>query len=345
MKKILQKILLSTCALNMLHADTYSTSKQTDTEHQTKPITPIASTRVEDGADVFITANFILWEATQKGFPFAYTNPIIGDMQGTIYYPNYQFDPGFQVGFGLELGHDGWDTLVNYTWFHTENHKRTVNENPDLAFYQTGNKGTKSLWTGSMDFRFLLDVIDFEIGRSYYISEDLALRPFAGIKAAWNREHAKQNLDDIHEIYSVETRQKAFEIGLRAGLDSNYKINKNWSIFGNYAFSVLSGDVESVSRASATNTTPNEVLANFRNKVDTIQPVIELAMGICWDIWSESEEYHLGVSAGYDLQYWNNNLYTKVPVIDPSTNTIDHVVTKAGDLSIQGLNIKFRFDF
>jgi hypothetical protein len=344
MKKFLRKIILATCAFTLLNAHADSLSQHNDTEHQVKPITPIASPRVENGADVFITADFILWEATQKGFPFAYTNTIIGDtVQGAVYYPNYQFDPGFQVGFGLELGHDGWDTLVNYTWFHTENHKRTVKENPELAFYQSGSEIT--LWNGSMDFRFLLDVIDFEIGRSYYISEDLAFRPFGGIKVAWNREHAKQYLDDIISVFSVETRQKAFEIGLRAGLDSNYKINKNWSIFGNLAFAVLSGDVESVSRATETNTNPEVVLANFRNKVDTIQPVVELSMGICWDIWSESEEYHLGVSASYDIQYWNNNLYTKVPVIDPSTNKIDAVVTKAGDLSIQGLNIKFRFDF
>ena len=343
MTNIFKKILLSACVFNIIHADDTYSSQNSNSEHQIKPITPIAGPRVENGADVFITANFLLWEATQKGYPFAYTTPIIDDtLDGTIYYPNYQFDPGFQVGLDLEIGHDGWDIYTNYTWFHTETHKRNVNEKQELSFYQYSSR-ENSMWTGSMDFRFLLDVIDFEIGRSYYISEDLALRPFAGIKVAWNREHAKQYLDDIIYFYTIETRQKAFEIGLRTGLDSNFKINKNWSVFGNAAFSLLSSNVEANSKALESD--PELTITNFKNELDTIQPVVELSLGICWDIWSESEEYHLGISAGYDLQYWNNNLYTKVPIIDSNYNKIDSVATKAGDLSIQGLNIKFRFDF
>ena len=88
-----------------------------------------------------------------------------------------------------------------------------------------------------------------------------------------------------------------------------------------------------------------ETISDFSDKQVFIQPVAELTFGLQWDIWSDSQEYHLGVSAAYDFQYWNNNLYTRVPTIDEANNSIKKTVLKSGDLSIQGFNLKFRFDF
>ncbi len=313
---------------------------------ETKGITPIAGPRVENGADVFITADFIFWEANQAGFPYVYSTPLMGTSAGKIHYPNFHFDPGFQVGLGLELGHDGWDTYVNYTWFHPQSREDTFLDNSNRIYEQAGLENSAWFYDqGKMVFDFKLDVIDFEIGRNYYVSEHLAIRPFMGLKFAWNREDAKQYFNDISNAYFIETTQKAFDAGMRLGLDSRFKINDNWSIYGNSAFSTLASNCKGHTQATETTAEPNLVLTNLKNKNVVIQPVLELSLGIAWDIWSDDQEYHLGVSAGYDFQYWNSNLYTVVPLIDPTVPTISNTLQKKGDLSIQGLNIRFRFDF
>lgn len=95
-----------------------------------REITPNAGPRVTNGVDVFITADFIYWTSREEGLAFArsgiadYSEAIaLGNTKlGNTYYPKSKFSPGFKVGVGLNLGHDGWDTYLNYTWFH--NHSK-----------------------------------------------------------------------------------------------------------------------------------------------------------------------------------------------------------------------------
>jgi hypothetical protein len=309
-------------------------------------ITPIAGPRVENGADVFITADLIYWDMTQKGLSFAESIPISGDQtQGRIFYPEFNFDAGFQVGLGLQLGHDGWDIYTNYTWFHPETHSKSFqDESLDLSYTQVGNPN-KPYTFGKMDFDIKFDVIDFEIGRNYFISEDLTLRPFYGLKVVWNKQLTTQIFDDfIDNIYYIKNTQKAFGIGFRTGVNSCFKINDNWSLYGNLAFDAISNSVKNFLNSYDDFENPNTLLAQYYDKQVTIQPITEISMGILWDLWSDSQEYHLGVSAGYDFQYWNNNLYSKFPIFSDD-NQIIGTERKSGDLSIQGLNIRLRFDF
>ena len=311
-------------------------------------ITPNAGPRVEDGADVFFNADLIVWEATQMGFSFAESERLVNDAgKGYIYYPKFQFDPGFQLGFGLNLGHDGWDTLVNYTWFHPQTKETSLVDDPqEPNLFESGFDLLLS--SAKLYFLYQLDVIDFEIGRNYKISQDLTLRPFIGLKTAWNREFVRQYMTSFDDnLYIIKTRQRSFEVGGRGGMNMHYLINSNWSLFSNTAFSVLSNTCKNHTLTMYNpSVLDEETISDFSDKQVFIQPVAELTIGLQWDIWSDSQEYHLGVSAAYDFQYWNNNLYTRVPIIiDETPPSIKQNVLKSGDLSIQGFNLKFRFDF
>jgi hypothetical protein len=340
MQNIQKTFLLALTSLSFTFADNVATKKDLY-------VTPSAGPRVENGADVFITADLIFWEATQKGYDFAYSHPITGSSsKGTVYYANFQFDPGFQAALGLQLGHDGWDTLVNYTWFHPQHKTRNFSDtSDDLLYSQVGNEDSIYI-NGKLYYQYELDVIDFEIGRNFFISQYLSLRPFLGLKTAWNRQYSKQYFDAADFNYLIRLSQKSFEIGPRAGANAHYTINSNWSLYANTAFSALSNDCKNTAQATEVADDGAEtLLSNTSDKQVITQPVLELGLGIQWDIWSDTEEYHLGLSAGYDFQFWNNNLYTRVPIINQDTQSISSLDLKSGDLSIQGLNIKIRLDF
>lgn len=311
-------------------------------------ITPSAGPRVQDGADVLFTADILYWHASQQNLLYAFSAPIDNsELVGSVFSPNYQFDGGFQLGFGLQLGHDGWDIYANYTWYHPESEGNSFADDPDidLSYHQARNF-RHQFESGKINYHLELDVIDFEIARNYFISQYLALRPFVGLKTAWNRMHSKQYFKNASHLYEIYSKQNAFEIGPRTGVNVHYDINSNWSIFLNTAFSALAesckSHVRTINHIDADNA---NVIANIADDQNLTQPVVELGAGIEWDIWSDSEEYHLGVCFGWDFQYWNNNLYLKDTKIDTNDELVYETYRRVGDLSIQGLNIKFRFDF
>src|SRR3989344_1378501 len=87
-------------------------------------ITPLAGPVVKNWAEFFVTADFIYWQARQDDMAFASdgnfnftgipatNNP----KKGNQYNLDYNFEPGFKVGLGVDFRHDGWDLYANYTW-------------------------------------------------------------------------------------------------------------------------------------------------------------------------------------------------------------------------------------
>lgn len=335
--------------------DQYKSTQQTQA---TRDVTPCAGARVENGADVVITADFVYWQANESGLAYA-VNFVQGSTntlsvpQGTTHNPTFTYNPGFKVGLGLQLGHDGWDILAQYTWYNSSDcTNKTVNSDflDNTTEIPTQNKIGGSLVlannnpmdSASARWGMRYNTIDLEIGRNYFISQYLALRPFSGLIAAWINQ-------DFHTLYFPATtdysitqdqNQKSFGIGLRTGMNGSWEFCRNFSVYGNTAFSVLStrfNNRNCVSNVVTYGTTP-VLTANFNSILNTIQPVIEFGMGLCYDYWFNDDLYHFGISAGWEMQYWNdmNHFfhYSEMPA-----------VSRTGDLSIQGLDVKLRFDF
>lgn len=358
MKSLLKLLGLASVSLFATsHADTNaSTDSQTQTQAQV--ITPSAGPRVENAIDGIVTADFIYFHAAQTGLDYA-TNNLDGTEaptpQGSIYYPNFQFDAGFRIGLGLDLAHDGWDVISNYTYLHTGTHT-TSNTFETVETVTVDNiVDQNSISAASSKWRLKLDVIDLDLGRNYFISQYLALRPFFGAKAAWNRQKFNatgtgffEDLSDA-QIMSTLQDQTAFGIGLRTGMNSSWQFTKNWNIYGNVAFTALSSTVHNLFKTKITYVdTTSDYLAHIKSSQNVIQPVVELAMGFGYDCYFNDDNYHFGIQAGWEFQYWNNNNFFN-QVVDFSDNDIGEASNasyqRSGDLSLQGFDLRFRLDF
>lgn len=329
--------------------------------NQPKQITPAASPRVENGADVFLTADFIYWSVREEGLAFATSGFAPGGVgtttlsKGQTYYPGFRWRPGFKVGLGLDLGHDGWDIYAQYTWMNAPKHTRTATSTTDSnnelvstwVFDPANEMQSVNYASGAWSLNF--NTADLDIGRQYFISHYLVLRPFVGLKASWQKQRNTAYYQETvtttsYTATNLSMKERFFGIGLRSGLNANFHFDKNWSLYGDCTLSALASHFN-VSHSyttwtvTNTDTTPTAsetlLLANYKTVLNTIKPVLETGMGLAWDYWFNDDSYHVGLSLGWEQQlWWGMNKFNNL--LNGDSN---------GDLSMQGITFKFRFDF
>jgi hypothetical protein len=325
-----------------------------------REITPNAGPRVAHGADVFITADFIWWKAVQEGTEYAFTGVKVGDnlpafqsaSKGKVKSVGDDWAPGFKVGLGLNLSHDGWDLYSQYTWLRPSNSNSLSSDNGVIAnTFALGGDGpfvfansAKANW----DLHF--NVIDLELGRNFYVSQFLTMRPFIGLKGTWQDTDLKAyfvgssfELEGNPNVpvsgpYVMHQHYDVWGVGVRGGLNVSWYMSKCWSFYGDFAWTTLWTNYHDLIRHdnledTATATSTRVVNLDNDNHY-TAKYIGELELGLRWEIWFYDDNYHFAVQAGWEQQVWLN-WGRFVELIDEATQ----------DLSLQGLNLKFRFDF
>lgn len=329
-----------------------------------REITPNAGPRVAHGADVFITADFIWWNASQEGISYAVTgfvtddgaDPFASASKGKYNYVGSDWAPGFKVGLGLNLSHDGWDLYSQYTWLHASD-SSSLSRTDGVAYAGsllpfddgptiTGNK-VKADW----DLHF--NVIDLELGRNFYLSQFLTMRPFIGFKATWQDQDLKVTTESNQFTIDGNGQQPdtqvtgpfvhknatdVWGIGVRGGLNVSWYMSKSWSLYGDLAWTTMWTDYDKLTRSDTlydSSTGNSKTYFNVSNDdLYTVKYIGEMELGLRWEMWFYDDNYHFAIQAGWEQQVWVNwGQFVEV---------LDHI---NHDLSLHGLNLKFRFDF
>ncbi len=335
-----------------------------------REITPAAGPLLNRDTNVFVTGDFLYWSAWEDGLEFA-TDGLTGVSgagnvstgSGKKYHLGQEWDPGFRLGLGGIFSHDGWDLYADYTWYLTDgdgNKHQPVSSQDDatLTGYTLADTWLMPVRLGSATFTvpttntllnsikanwgLKFDAVDLELGRNFFISKFLTLRPHLGLKSAWMEQHysllssrAMPNAPDQAIIFNMHQKQNYWGIGVRAGLNTAWHFCKSLSIFGDGAVSELYSHFhvhrkDNVTVGVGAPFSP----VNMSEKFRTLQPIIELTLGLRWETWCSQEKYHISLQAGWENQVWfNQNRYI--------TMGDDH----SGDLTMQGLTLKGRFGF
>jgi len=322
-------------------------------------ILPDAGPRVCCGVDIDINASFIYWTARMDGLGFAVSGYRNNDDQppgkGDVKHVDNDFHPGFKVGLGLGLDHDGWDIAAEYTWLYTSTDSDSTiqavfNESTLSPMWNAGADSltspgsTITFASGSYDID--LNVIDLELGRNFFVSNYLKMRPHFGLKGTWYDADYSVRYRGTDTPVTGQPNQwrigfdhDYWGVGIRAGLDTAWHFTNNFSIVGDVALSGMWGqfDVDRRDVASRFNdeTFLSTVLLNTENQFHTVKPVLELFLGMRWDTWTCDEEFHFSLEAGWEEQVWwtQNQMFA---VYEEGAH---------GDLVLHGLTIKARFDF
>ena len=315
-------------------------------------ITPSVAPRVRDGAGLIFTADFIWWKTNISGMEYA-ANGVIDNgifvplgtstKRGHVNQPNFDFEPGFKVGAGLDFAYDGWDLYANYTWLNGDTERNSISARSRKGattlfpiIDALSNPTTVDIAKEKSKWRQNFNVLDLELGRNFFISRRLTLRPHVGLKSAWIREKWKLKFVENNEVFKdfQQRKQTLWGLGTRAGLNTVWHFSRNWGLYGDIAATALWSDFHVKAKDRVTNPSIGSSTTTLHTKevITEVIPVFETGLGLTYMAWFDDEQYLFSVSAGWEEQIWLD-----------FNNFVDY--SRSGNLSVHGLTIKLGFAF
>lgn len=269
---------------------------------------------------------------------------------------DFDWDWGFRLGLGLNEACDAWDTIVYWTYWKTCGSESFTAGTNDAIYPIWGHPArTFGQVPGSTSGKWNMDynVLDLENGREFYVSKCLTLRPFAGLRTAWIKQEFDIEYSNIPVSpnnpitpatrHDVDQKDRFWGIGIRGGLDMQWGIGCGFSVFGNYAASLLYA-YHSVKHNEKAFLSEDAVQTLFRtdNFFHVGTAIFDMQLGLRYDWLSCSECWHVGFDLGWEHHFHpGQNQFMKF--VDDGMS--GKLVANGGDLGIMGFFFKLRLDF
>ena len=310
--------------------------------------------------DMFLSASFLYMQAKEDNLPFAQSNQfddlIFTEAVGTL---SYDYEPAFRVGLGFNIGCDDWMFNFEYTRYHADVASGSFSKENSAGILPY--LGTLDIWflaqeevtnytnyTASSKWRLEMDLIDFNLSRKYFVGHCLTFNSHFGIRAGWIDQTYTANYvinsPSKSESINSTSNTESWAVGLRGGLDTDWRFCGGFYLFGNGAISILYTDYDKV------NIQYNATLANFQDSASTslcfLRPQTDLAIGLGWSDYFCCNDWFFDFRIGYEMQvFWNQNvlLFGRGQFTEKATLTSYHPA--GGDLYLHGLVIAARLDF
>ncbi len=344
-------------------------------------------------SDFAITVSGFYWNAHQDGMEYAIKNNVAIDgpitqisdfgnivnlIDAEYQTPNYKWDFGFKLGVGYTGCHDGWDVGVLWTWYRgkSSNHiEAEYDDNTSIlplwSAYAPLQGGPLFATDVEESWNLRLNLVDFELGREFWTSKYMSIRPHVGIRYAsikqdfdityrggsWGTNTITGNGAQAEAFTGLVSLDNDFTgAGIRAGLDSTFHLGCGWGVYGNFAASLVYGrfsiDHDEKARQTVPSFNKGDVLGTSNN-FRASRAMLDLGLGLQWSAlfcdcgWAFTAmlgwEQHLFFDQN---QLWRVNRVGAVPVAVSPNLTGENVYSqRRGDLDTQGWTLTFKFEF
>lgn len=304
------------------------------------------------GKGFFFTFDVFYWQLGADGTEFAVTLPINGSYDSTPFKGRIKenefnnWDWGFRVGAGYNFAHGEWDVYANYTYYRNSSNLKKGNgviglPALDYSYPVDGTIGDLPYKTNfdvaSASFKFNFDRLDLELGRDFFVAKYLSLRPHIGLVSAWTKQEqtCRYTGGDVNNnTVTLETKNKFWGIGPRAGMNTTWHLCNNFTLIGNASGSLVYSNFR-LTRDQEYSTAlkyDRYLTHNFHR----FTPMGQMQLGFGYDKYTTDCKQHFGAFLVWDIQYW----WGMSRKIDPVTfGTVDH------NLNLQGVTLGFKLDF
>lgn len=344
-----------------------------------------------------IFGDFLYWHADEDGLEYAIKSssaiyvPMFGSKIGR--YPeqhsksrlkeiDFTWNPGFRLGLGYVFGtHDHWDLFLTYTFYRNHTKDETHAPNGGILYPLwtplLGSEATKAHAHWDLGYQ----TIDLDLGRSYFISTMLSIRPYVGLRAAYIDQKFRCKYDLLHLLLNpsdgsfvrTEPGASSFKatndfagFGLKAGTDFMFHFNQYVSAFAQISACLLYGGF-TISQRSAGEELygllvpfgpvqyyANPITNSFHHNNHRTRANIQMLLGLEFETTFSKGRRNFSFMMGYEFLEWfrQNNLskafiqYLNINMdgvyIEPPSFITD---TQNGDLALRGLTMNMRVDF
>ncbi len=311
-----------------------------------QPLPSARGCKVEMGPTLM--AEFTYWRVFEDQLTIAVSQTSSTSFTSLQIKPN--FEPGFRVGFGYNLAYDDWDVKGIYAWYQATKTLHGQNGSFNIVIDGTGSGFGGILATNfNSHWKFHYNVLDLELGRNFFISQYITMRPFASVRGAWIEQKIATNSVGSYTIFDEATEEfevlsgssnlhqklNYWGVGPRFGVNSDWMFGKcGVSIFFNASGTLLySGYNSKFKKNDVVGGTPFNLY--FSNVFHRVRANVELFAGFDYGHCFVKQELDFHVYAGYMLNYWwSLNEFVTGATFFPS-----------GDLGLQGLNVGVEFEF
>ena len=315
-------------------------------------VNPPARPLVRDGADLFVTGDLLYWQANENGLDVAIKNEngttFINDGKMKNLHNDWSF--GFKVGVGYNMMHDGWDIYANWTRFYTHGHRHVTAPAGGTVFPIWLNAerlpvGNATVSDVHAHWRLHLNVIDFELGREFFTSKWLTLRPHFGLRTNWVNQKFKVSHEGGTTVaagsqLNDRLLSRFWGLGLRAGLNTQWGLGGGWSFFGNGAAALLWGHFHLDSREKLQPANTGQLDLDHHMAMTVAET--DLFGGLRWDTNVSDESFHFGFLVGWEQHmFFDQNQFLRF-VDDLHDGSY---VSNLGNLSTHGWTAEIQLDF
>ncbi len=348
--------------------------------------------------NLFATLEFLYWYGSETDLSYAIKGQTRdnGNLLSTtlqfsaseLEYVDAKWKPGIRLGFGWNSELDGWDLDFYWTYYYNRSNQKTTVPLFAEGYPSLGGYGLVNPWVSrpifvgilfdevSAQWKFQLNTFDLELGRRYWVSERLTLRPFTGLRGAWTFAEfdVRGERTGFRGGYSSATtdtltskdqfRNTFWGIGISGGIQPTWFFSKCFSLYGSLGGALLWGEhqVKKTERYIDLQTvlTSGVVtqLANYRAKTSSeslyMEPMLDLAFGLRWENYYCCNQYRLAIDLGWEnhiLFHLNDRYLISGNVIEYALapgvigEGFDHYTETDHDVSFGGLVFRVRIDF
>lgn len=279
---------------------------------------------------------------------------------------HFDWNGGLRVGFGYSFPCDGWDMSASWTYIAGKGNgkvSRDLSEEHHHDECLCNNKHTR-IFPAWMAVPFAVDsnkarwktninLVDIEMGREFFVSKFVTLRPFTGVRLAQIDQkydlRAKVDRDSQFVSFKAETSMqcKYQGAGLRGGLDSEWGLGYGWSLYGNAALSALYGsfgihwdyELDHVFHPDRT----EQITKSDRD--GAFVAMLDSSAGFRWKQFFNNDHLALTLQIGWDYYiFFNQNRFEDM-LDDHKGHQVHTSQFNRGDLGAQGLNLAVKIDF
>ena len=318
---------------------TYADDSLHSEKHPDQAYTNLKKTQADE-LGFIVSADFIYWTVRQDGQFYSVSGVGTNTNKGSVHELDWRWQPGFKVALGLNLPHDDWDLLAEYTWIYSKASGRTQQDaaTSTLTSYWAVNGAVAFLQNARASWGNHFNNIDLELGKNTQLSPYFNLRLHAGLKGSWiNQNYNVRYTTITGDLQHLKQDHDFWGVGPRAGIDTTWYFVKHFSFFGDLAVSLLWSQFNLDRKETVTTAGVFTVVFNTGVSPHTFEPVIELFAGFRWDTGlGDNDKYHCTIEAGWENQIWilQNQYIKRMPETD-----------HAGNLVLQGLTVKAKFEF